>query len=351
MKFSKLFLVALGSISVLVSCNDDENSGTAGAFDNGVLILNEGNTAKATISFLSNDLVDFTQDAYASVNPTDILGGYAQSMFFNGDNAYIISGAVNEITVVNRYTFELIAKIDSGLIKPRYGVVVNGKAYVVNANTYSFSNPATGNTDDFVAVINLTTNTIESTIQLNATGNRIVAEGGKLYITEPYNNDKVLVINTSTNTLETPITIGADGDSMEVKDGFLYVLRSPYSGASTLEKIKLSDSTKSEISIPTTVNGAKNLDIYNNKIYYTIGNAVYTMDLTATTASTASIFIYTSAFSSNDVYGFAVNNEHIYVADAGDYTSNSNAFVYSLTGTLEKTLTVGVAPNGFYFNN
>ncbi len=281
MKFSKLFLVALGSISVLVSCTDDEaTTGVAGAYDNGVFILNEGGSAKGTASFISNDLVSFTQDVYGSVNTPDYFGGYAQSMFFNGDNAYIISGAANEITVVNRYTFELITKIDTGLSRPRYGVVKDGKAYVVNAKTYSYENAATGNTDDFVAVINLTTSLVESTINLNATGNRIVSEGAKLYITEPYNNTKVLVINPTTNTLEAPITIGAGGDVMEVNDGFIYILKSPTdpityaSLQGGLIKVKLSDNTTSEIIFPTTLIGAKNLDIYNNKIYYT-NNKVY----------------------------------------------------------------------------
>jgi len=346
MKFSKLFLVALGSISVLVSCNNDEdNSGVAGAFGNGVIILNEGNDIKSSTSFISNDLTSFTQDVYGSVNTPDNLGGYAQSMFFNGDNAYVLSGQANTITVVNRYTFELITKIDSGLIKPRYGVVVNGKAYVTNVKTYGSSSNPIGHTDDFVAVINLTTNLVEATIPLNTTANRIILENGKLYITEPYNNDKVLVINPTTNTLEAPINIGA----MEVKDGYLYVLQGGYPGK--LSKIKLSDKTVTTIDFPSSLNGAGNLDIYENKIYYTVETSVYAMDLTATTPSTTPIITYPSTSAYGKMYGFAVNNGHIFVADGGDFTANCNAYVYSLTGTLEKTLNVGVGPNGFYFNN
>jgi len=50
------------------------------------------------------------------------------------------------------------------------------------------------------------------------------------------------------------------------------------------------------------------------------------------------------------MYGFAVRNNHIFIADGGDFTANSKAYVYSLTGTLQKEFTVGVGPNGFYFN-
>jgi len=354
MKFSKLFLVALGSASFLVSCsNEDSTPLESGAYDKGVFILNEGGDGQGTVSFVSNDLANFTQDVYGTVNTSDLLGKYAQSMFFSGDNAYIIAGGSNVINVVNRNTFRLVAKIETGFANPRYGVVKDGKAYVTNANTYNDynnSNPA-GDIDDYVAVINLTTNSVESTIPLNATANRILLENGKLYITEPFSNDKVLVVNPATNALETPITVGKDADTMEAKDGILYVMRSPYSGSSEIVKVNLSNSNVSAISFPSSLSGAKNLDIYNNKIYYTAGTSVYAMDVNDTSASTTAVLSYTSTSDFGAMYGFAVNNDHIYIAEGGDFKSSSKAYVYSLSGTLEKELTVGIGPNGFYFNN
>lgn len=351
MKFSKMFLVALGSISILVSCtNDDEDSSDSGVYSHGVFVLNEGGSGQGSVSFISNDLTSFTQDVYAAVNPGDLFGKYVQSIFFNGDYAYIIAGGSNKINVVNRKTFKLIAKIETGLVNPRYGVVKDGKAYVTNANTYSYTNPTTGNTDDYVAVINLTTNLVEANIALNATANRILLENGKLYITEPYNNDKVLVVNPDTKTLEASINVGSDSDTMEAKDGILYILRSPYGGPSQLVKVKLADKTFSTLNFPVSLNDAKNLDLYEDKIYYTVGTSVYAMGITASTASANAILSYTSTSAYGKMYGFAVRNNHIFIADGGDFTANSKAYVYSLSGTLQKEFIVGVGPNGFYFN-
>ncbi|WP_395058380.1 YncE family protein [Flavobacterium sp.] len=353
MKFSKLFLVALMSFPLFFSCSNDEDVPVApvlGAYENGTFILNEGSSGQGSVSFIGNDLTSFTQDIHSIVNPGDLFGKYVQSMFFNGDYAYIIAGGSNKINVVNRKTFKLVAKIETGLVAPRYGVVVNGKAYVTNANTYSYANPSTGNTDDFIAVINLTTNLVESTIPLNATANRILVENGKLYISEPYNNTKVLVVNPTTNTLETPLNVGSDADTMEVKNGFLYALRSPYGGPSEIVKVKLSDATTSSVVFPAALNDAKNLDIYESKIYYTVGTSVYAMDIASTTASTIPVLSYTSTSAWGKMYGFAVNGGRIYIADGGDFTANSKAYIYSLTGTLQKEMTVGVGPNGFYFN-
>ena len=353
MKISKLFVVALLSIFLTTSCSSDNEPDvkpSLGVYESGIFILNEGSSGQGSVSFLSNDLLSFTQNAYTTANAGDLMGKFAQSIFFNGDLAYIISGGSNKISIVNRYTMKLVSKIETGLVIPRYGVVFNGKAYVTNANTYSFANPATGNTDDFLSVINLTSNTIEAKIQLNATADKIVVNNGKIYITEQYSNDKVLVFNPTNNALETPINIGSDANSMEVNNGFLYVLRSPYGLTSKLVKVNLATNIFTTLDFPAAQVDAKNLDIEQSKIYYTSGTSVYAMNLTDNAAPEASVFSYASSSLYGKMYGFAVKGNRVYIGDGGDFTANSKAFVYSLTGVLQKEITVGVAPNGFYFN-
>ena len=346
MKLSKLLLIAL-SVSLFVSCSSDDDNDQKGQYENGFFILNEGSAGQGTVSFSSDDFSAFTKDAYTAANGTDLLGKYAQNIFFDGDRAYIIAGGSNVINVVNRYTFKLIAKIDSGLANPRYGVVKDGKAYVTNANTYFSANNPNGNTDDYVAVINLATNTYESKINLNATGNRLVEENGKLYITEPYNSDKLLVVNIATKALETPVVIGSSADTIEEENGTLYILRGPYGDRSEIVKVKLSDKSVSKITFPESLDGAAFLDVYENKVYYTVGNSVYAIGTSATEASTTAIVTASLGY----LYGFAVNNNRIYLADSGDFKADSKAYIYSLTGSLQKELTVGVGPNGFYFND
>ncbi len=354
MKISKLVSVALLSIFLFASCSKEDDvlvvKPVVGAYENGFFILNEGSTGQGSVSFLSNDFATFTQDAYTTANPGDLMGKFAQSMFFNGDNAYIISNGSNKIDIVNRKTFKLVAKIENGLKIPRYGIVKDGKAYVTNANTYSYDNPATGNTDDFIAVINLSTNVVETTIPLNATADKLVLDNGKIYVIEPYNSNKILVVNTANNTLEAPINIGTDANSMEVSNGFLYVLRAPYGSPSQLVKVNLATSLFTTLDFPSAQTDAKNLDIEGSKIYYTIDTSVYAMNITDVAAPTTSIFNYTSTSLYGKMYGFAVKNDRIYIADGGDFSANSKAYVYSITGVLQKEITAGVGPNGFYFN-
>lgn len=344
MKFSKLFLITL-SVSLFVSCsNDDNDDAPKGVYDNGFFILNEG-TTQGTVSFSSDDLTSFTKDVYATVNGSDVLGKFAQNIFFSGDNAYIISGGANNITVVNRYTFKLITKIETGLKNPRYGVVKDGKAYVTNANTYSYENAATGNTDDYVAVINLATNTYESKIDLNTTANRVVLKDGKLYITDSY-SDKLSIVDIATKKLDTPVQIGKNGDCIEEENGILYILKGGFGNSSALVKVKIADKTFSEIAFPESLKEAGFMDVNDSKIYFTVGSAVYAINTNATAPSTTPLL--TSA--ATNIYGFAVKDNRIYVGQ-GNFSADGKAYIYNLTGALQKELTTGLGTNGFYFND
>ena len=105
------------------------------------------------------------------------------------------------------------------------------------------------------------------------------------------------------------------------------------------------------VAFPEAQSGAKNLTIENDKIYYTAGTSVYVMNTNATTAPTTALLSYESTSAWGGMYGFNVNDNKIYVAEGGDFSSDSEIYVYSLTGSLLNTFPAGVGPNGFYFND
>lgn len=346
MKFSKLFLVALTSSVFFVSCSSDDNNSPEiplGVYDNGILILNEGNASSGSISFITDDLQTINQDIFSGINPDQELGGFVQSMFFDGDRAFIISNASNKITVVNRYTFEFIASIDSGFTVPRYGVVANGKAYVTNLNTF------TSLTDDFVTVINLSNLTTESTIPVNGLADKIFTDNGKLYVANGSfgEGSSLTVINLASQAIESTIDVGIAPNSLEEENGILYVLCANYVDDSKLVKINLATNQKiTEIEMSGLVN-AQNLNLDNSKMYFTVDSGVYSADLSATTISSAPLF----TSQATTLYGFNVEQGRIYVADAKDYASDGEVFIYDASGILQRQFNVGLVPNGFYIND
>lgn len=344
--FKKCLLTLVAGSVFFVSCNSDDDGEMAqtGAFANGTFILNEGNStpSTATVTFLGND-GNVKTDIYTAVNPGKPgLGTYLQEIFFSDDKAFIISGSANKVTVVDRYTFEYIATIDTNFENPRYGAVVNGKAYITNYADYS-----TGS-DDFLTVVNLADYTT-SRVALNNWSEKILEENGKLYIANGYYGDgtSVTVFNPANNTTEAVIELGASPESFEEEDGILYVL-----GGGKLSRINLATNQVSgTITLPAALTySAQDLTIENDKLYFTAGASVYMMPLNSATIPATPLLTYNSTSQYGVMYGFNVNDDTIYIADGGDFSSDSTIFTYSLTGSLLNSYTVGVGPNGFYFN-
>lgn len=355
-KFSKLVLAALTGSLFFVSCsNDDDNDAPLGSYDKGVLILNQGGFGHgdASVSYLSDDLATQQNNIFALVNPTITLGDTGQDIGFNGNLAFIVLNYSNKIEVVNRYTMAHVATVSTGLSNPRYIAFSNGKGFVTNWGD------AGSTTDDYVAVLNLSTYEISPTKISVAEGpERIVENDNRLYVAHAggygYGNT-VSVINASTNTFITSITVGDVPNSLEIEGNSLYVMcGGKPSWASTetagkFVKINLSNNTvASSIDFPAATHPS-NLDVVNNSFYYTVDADIFKSTLSASTLPTTELFSTTSQ-GVYGVYSFAVHDDTIYVGDAMDYNSNGKIYLYSSTGTLVDDYTVGVIPAGFYFN-
>jgi len=347
MKLTRLFLALFAGSVLFVSCSDDDNESNKpqGTYDNGTFVLNEGNgdPSTASVSFIKEDGT-FVADIFRLENPSATeTGSYLQSLFMDDSRIFIVSGQANKVTIVDRYSFKSIATVDTNLDNPRYGTVVNGKAYIVNNAGF-----ASGN-DDFLTIIDLTSYTTTKFV-IGDWSDKITEENGKVYIANGSygNGSAVSVYNPSNNTIEKVIELNDSPDSFEEEDGTLYVL-----GISNIFKINLSNNQiTSTIALPENLEGSSHLTIEGDKIYFTNDTSVYALDKNATTATQATkVLTYTSTSDFGAMYGFNVHDGKIYVSDAGDFASDSKAYVYSLTGSLLNTYNAGVGANGFYFND
>ncbi|GGB74118.1 hypothetical protein GCM10007424_12540 [Flavobacterium suaedae] len=357
MKLNKLILSAFAGALFLTSCSSDDDAITepapTGDYVNGMFIVNEANygAGNSTISFYSEEGV-LSNGIFASVNGFD-LGDTAQSMGFNDDLAYIVVNYSNKIEVVNRYTFESVATVDTGLDNPRYIAFENGKAYVTN-----WADP-TDTEDDYVAVIDLSSNTVIASIAVAEGPENILEENDMIYVAHKGGygyGTTISVIDPSTDAISTTIPVGDVPNAMEAENGKLYVIcggAPSWSSAETsgeLYVVNLADNTVETSYAFSGMVHPSNASIENGTLYYTVDAAIYGMSLTATTLPETPIFSVTEQ-GAYGIYGFKAENNKIYVGDAVDYNSAGNVYIYSLTGDLQQTLSVGISPNGFYFNN
>ncbi|HEX9980672.1 MAG TPA: DUF5074 domain-containing protein [Flavobacterium sp.] len=346
MKKTKL-LISIFTAMIAISCsNDDRDEAPLGSYDNGILVLNEGGAGEVT--YISSDLATVQQDVFSIVNgDSQSLGMFAQSMFFDGNRAFIISNGSNKITVVNRYTFEYIATISMGLNVPRYGVVYDGKAYVTNMADFMT------NADDYVAVIDLADFSVGTPIAMSDYAERIAVADDKVFVANGAfgSGDKITVINPETASVITTITVGQAPNSLEEHNGMLYVLCGSFSSESKIIKINPANNTiAGEISFADTMGNASNLDIEGNNAYFSVGSKVYKTLLDTDAVADVPLFDTGSA-SPYIGYGFGVNDGRIFISEAAaDFTSDGNIFIYSTNGTFIDEIPSGLGPNGFYFN-
>ncbi|MGJ5643331.1 DUF5074 domain-containing protein [Formosa sp. S-31] len=354
-RINKFILLSCISLSLFSSCSSDDDGNDTpnlpkGTYDNGYFIINEGGSdpSTASISFISEDNT-LNSDIYRTENPNaSETGSYLQSMFFDDTRAFIISGQANQITVVDRYTFEYITTLDSDFTAPRYGVVIDDTAYVTNSNGWD------DGSDDFITIINLNDYST-SKLALGITAEAITEANDIIYISNGYYGagQTITVLDPKTNTTQL-IDLGEGNapNSFEIQNGNLFVLTNNAGSNSNIFKINIATNAISQqMILPTLLADAKQLDIEDNTIYFTNNTSVFKVSTSGDEDSFGKVLEYTSTSDWGAMYGFAVNNGTIYIADAGDFISNGTTFEFSLNGNQLNSYVTGISPNSFYFNN
>lgn len=320
-------------------------------FENGIIVTHEGNffQGNASISFVSNDYETVQNEVYATVNDVDSWADNIQSMAFNGDFGYIVVNNSQKVEVVNRYTFESVATIDTELLNPRYMAIANGKGYVTNWGDGSDTE------DDYVAVIDLEENTVVSKIPVAEGPERLVVKENTIYVAMQggYNqNNIVTVIDAATNTVSTTVTVGDRPNSLQLDtEGNLWVLSGgnpAWTGNETLaqlDKINTADNTVSASFEFAETEHPGALVTEGSNLYYYLSSSVFKME-TASTALPATAEITGLSF-----YDMAVNEGILYGVDAKDYTSNGSLEIYDLSDySLLASKEVSIIPGEIYFN-
>ncbi|MDN3665707.1 DUF5074 domain-containing protein [Algibacter miyuki] len=326
----------------------------AQTFENGVFVLNEGGFGygNASVSVLTS--TGFIENnAFSTQNSGAALGDVAQSMAFEGDYLYIVVNYSNYVKVVNRNTLALVATISDQMSNPRNIAFYNGKGYVTNWGDGSDVS------DDYVAVIDLATNTVTETISVVEGPEEIVEHNGILFVAHQGGygfGNSVSVIDTATNSVES-IAVGDVPSSLEVDATNLYVLCSGSpnynpTGETTgsLFKIDLTDYTNKTAYAFAGLSHPELLVLDTTSLYYVLGNEVFKMALSDTALPSTS-FIDLSTEGVQNPYSMEKIENRLYIGDAISYTSESKLFIYGNDGSFVNNYDVGILPSGIYYND
>ncbi|MGB6151706.1 MAG: DUF5074 domain-containing protein [Pricia sp.] len=362
MGLKQLLLTTAATAFLLTSCSNDDNGPDMPetvtdtlAYENGILVVNEGGfmNGNASVSFISDDLGEVASDIFVTANAVDAWGDTAQSMAFNGEVAYIVLNGSQKIEVVNRYTFESIATIggpdQADFLNPRYMAIANGKGYVTNWGD------GTNPDDDYVAVINLESNTVESKIPVAEGPERLLVKDNTIYVAllGGFNfNNRVAVIDATSNTITTLIEVADGPNSLQLDtEGRLWVLsggKPAYTEDETagqLNKIDTESNTVIETFTMASTEHPGNLAFDEGTFYYTLAGGVFKMEASDPELPQEAVITGIS------FYNMTVNDRKLYGADAKDFASNGSLEIYDLSdNSLLTSKEVGINPGSIYFN-
>ncbi len=369
MKLSKFLLIAITSAFLFYSCSDDDDSGNIITveediivepdlpFDEGFLVTNEGQFTGGigTVSYLDASLTTATNDIFQSVN-NDNLGTIVQSIGFTEIYAYIVSNVSNRVTVVDRFTFEEVARIETGIENPRYFIEVNGKGYVSN-----WGDPFV-TTDDYIAIIDLENNIVTGMIGVGEGPEEMLTDGNQIYITNQGGfgvNNIVTVIDPSSDTVVTTIPVGDVPNSLQLdSSGNLWVLGggSPlFTGTETGGVLTQINTSSNEVIANFNFEQTEHpefLTIFGDDLYYYLsGEDVGSGEIFKSNVSNFEMPM-TSEISGLNLFNmFIVAENTLLGCNVPDFSSPGTIDVYNLQdNTLTNSLDVGIIPGNVYIN-
>src|SRR5690606_14135360 len=312
----------------------------------GILVLNEGGagTNNASVSYI-NAAGQVSNYIFQTANNVNGLGDVAQGMATDGEVTLIMLNNSDKIDVVDAKTFVLIETIDEGIILPRYAVIHEGKAYVT----------CWGEDDEaYMAIIDMETYAIEDTVPLAPGVEQIYVKGGKLYILHMGGfgtNNKMSVYDIETEEIE-EVIVGDSPTELVFYDDYAYVISQGMAWnapplAPSFRRINLSSLQVEDIDVLDSSESYKFIARYEDTFYIKVSADVYTFDVETQTLSEDPV-IETDITTFGGAYGMSIIGDKLYLADAKDYVSDGQVFVYSLDGVLEDTFDVGNEPNNIY---
>ncbi|SHJ10318.1 hypothetical protein SAMN05443429_10941 [Cruoricaptor ignavus] len=340
--------VFAASLAVTVSCSDDNDPIVPkGAYENGILVVNEGNFGKgnSSVSFLDSN-GKISNDIYSAENNGEKIGDILQSISFSGDDAYFVVNNSNKINVVNRYTLKKKTEIKNEMKQPRYAAFSNKNLYVTS-NGY--------NSTSFVYIYNKNDHAFLKKIEFPRYAEKIAEAGGNIFVQtdgiayspttwQPVATGHTISrINANSNAVDKTIELTDTGiiRDMISASGALYVLSSDSSG-SFVYRINGQSAAFEKISLG--IPNAQDLAADGGKLYIRASEKVYNMPLQSNTAPSSSVSI-----PAQSVYGFNVIDGKIYIASS-TFTENSTVYVYDLAGKEILQTKAGMGANGFYKN-
>lgn len=338
---------AFALIFILFACDDNGSERPLGAYETGILIMNEG-------AFGSNDgevyhlepTSGFLKPNIFEMENNRPFAGLLQDMVIEGERLYLVANT-GKVEIVNSGDFKSRGAVAGGLDQPRSLAINGNKLFISDYGPYdaSYNTP-----DSYIAVVNgLDGGAVGKKIQVSNKPEDLYPIG-KFVLVAGSEEKSLQVIDTETETLTKTLVV-AGSPTQFFTIGTQLWLFSPASDKVYFHRINTSNFELTETVEMAIPDATGKLAIGNNGRIYLLTSTGWPTyeDAVASISIPNTQPIVKELITGSGFYGigFDQNRGELYVANAKGFQGNGNVTIYNESGTVLKTLDVGRGPSGF----
>jgi len=314
-----------------------------------VLVINEGNffSGDGSLSTYQSFTREVNLSAFAAANGFPI-GATLQNILPYNNQMYMVTNAPDKLEILDPETLESIDIINAGFENPIGFAAVGTKGYV--SNWGDISTAFGPNPDSYITVIDLETNLITGTIDLNSRPQELLAFGDKVYIANE-GGSSISVIDTNTDLITDIVTesgpseliLDANEHIWAICTGGFLVEIDPLSGlvVQTIPNVEVSGFDEK-----MTVSGDGNTIYFLSVASFpSTETKVFEFEITSTTAPSEALI------EGENFYGIGIHpaSNTLYIGNSNGFISNGEVLLYDTEGNELDDFNTGIGPNGFVF--
>lgn len=343
----KQLLWASALVSVSFACSDNGEEKPLGKYNNGILIMNEGNfgTNDGEVYHLNPNTEALLPNIFEAENSRP-FAGLLEDMVLEADRLYLVANT-GKVEIVNPADFKSLGTVSADLDQPRSLAINGSKLFISDYGPYDadYATP-----DSYIAVVNgldggVVTNKIEVSSKpedLFSYGNHIIVAGSE--------EKKIEIIDVAQETVINTIDLEASPRQFYAEDGILWIYAVSANAVKfyTLNLNTLTQGTTYTVPVANATSriafdGDDEMYVLTSSGYPDYNDAVVNIDIKGNSASATELMTGSGFYG----IGFDEERDQIYVANPNGFQGNGTVTVLSETGTVVRSFEVGRGPSGF----
>ncbi|PZX49386.1 YncE family protein [Algoriphagus chordae] len=343
----KQLLWASALLSVSFACSDSNDEKPLGKYNNGILIMNEGNfgTNDGEVYHLNPNTEELLPNIFEAENLRP-FAGLLEDMVLEADRLYLVANT-GKVEIVNPADFKSSGAVSGELDQPRSLAVNGSKLFISDYGPYdaSYATP-----DSYVAVVNgLDGGTVSKKIEVSNKPEDLFSYGNYIIVAGSEEN-KIEIIDATQEAVITTLDLEASPKQFYAEDGILWVY------AVTADEVLFYTVNLSSLTLGTTYSvpvanatsriafdGDDDMYILTSSGWPDYNDAVVSIDIEGTTATATELMTGSGFYG----IGFDDDLDQIYVANSNGFQGNGTVSVLTETGSVIRSFEVGRGPSGF----